>query len=69
MTFTNWLKQQKHRQDIVGDLARDAVEDETGPKGNAGYHVWERHLESKGAVQGALDALAEAWREFKGERG
>jgi hypothetical protein len=31
MTFTQWLKQQQDRRDSVGDLARDVVEDETGP--------------------------------------
>lgn len=67
MNFKQWLKRQTDRNDAVGDLARDVEEDWTAPHANAGYKPWKLHLESKGAAQAALDALAEAWREFGGK--
>ena len=60
-----YLKKQVDRQDdIVGDLALDAVEDEERPRANAGLQRWKQYLASKGAHPGAIDALEEAWREF-----
>jgi hypothetical protein len=64
MTFTEWLKSQQGRKDIIGDLARDTAADRHAPKGDARYAHWKEHLENKHAAPAAFRALAEAWREY-----
>lgn len=66
MTFYQWLMKQRHRDDPIGDLARDAKEDDCsfarGP--NVGYTKWETHLCVKMACSGAMEALEEAWTRY-----
>lgn len=64
MTFTDWLLTQKHRDDPVGDLARDAAQDPTWPKEETlDSHI--DHMESRGACAGAIEALAQTWDKYE----
>jgi hypothetical protein len=63
MGFTQWLRQQVERNDIVGDLASDAQQDtRRKPRTRAG---WERFLTNAGACSGAHEALRVAWGEYE----
>lgn len=71
--FTRWLLRQKHRNDRVGDLARDAEADilndiddthtwiSVEPKTHKAY---KEYLEDHGACAGALEALDQAYDEY-----
>jgi len=67
MTFYQWLRKQKSRNDPVGDLARDAIRDRginpSGTKPNS-YKGWKMHLERCGACDGAIEALERAYLEY-----
>lgn len=69
MLFTEWLKNQRDRQDPVGDLARDVAEDaRTGclPGGAAGWPLVTAHLMADHEMcEGARDALDAALREYQ----
>jgi hypothetical protein len=56
-TFKEWLKQQRKRQDAVGDLARDVQQDSGLPRGNAGIEDWRIHLEDRGACYDAMQNI------------
>jgi hypothetical protein len=58
-TFWQWLKEQKRRDDLVGDLARDAAHDPACKRNTLSW--WEDHLNRLGACPGAKDALLDAW--------
>jgi uncharacterized protein YozE (UPF0346 family) len=66
MTFFRWLLQQRHRQDAVGDLARDAGRDPSFGRRSRTPQSTERHLTGQGACDGAIRAAAAAWVEFRG---
>lgn len=67
--FKVWLKRQKHRNDPVGDLARDAMRDRHWPPG-AKLSRLEGYLGERGACKEAHEALYRAWREWQAnERG
>lgn len=61
-SFLAWLKTQAKRDDLVGDLARDAVRDPRAPSGRATKGQWRDHL---GGSQHLASALSEAWAEFQ----
>lgn len=63
MNFNQWLFNQRHRDDPVGDLAGDASRDKRWP---TGQRIQERYMSSVNvrACQEAKDALLEAWREY-----
>ena len=64
--FTTWLRQHAHRNDPVGDVARDHVEDSCAPEGGPALlrgHITRKHH----ACDGALDALNEAELEWARE--
>jgi hypothetical protein len=63
MPFTNWLLQQTYRDDIVGDLARDASMDTTRPQN--GIRRWRHHLIVIRESDLAHLALERAWEEYK----
>lgn len=63
-TFYGWLGKQTARDDRVGDLARDAMEDTSSPK-RAGIAGWRAHLRKVHACPAALETLEIAWREFR----
>lgn len=63
MLFTDWLMKQQYRDDMVGDLARDANLDTAKPRN--GIRVWKQHLTAMRANELAFLALERAWEEFK----
>ncbi|MGH8497374.1 MAG: YozE family protein [Methylococcales bacterium] len=63
--FSLWLKQQTGRDDPIGDLAGDMEADGTYPQASDSIKVLRTHLVQKHACPEALQALAEAWDEFK----
>jgi uncharacterized protein YozE (UPF0346 family) len=67
LTFQQWLQQQRHRPDPVGDLAKDAAHDHTKPSGPTTIDAWRRYLVRRGASLQAQRALARAWREYEKE--
>lgn len=64
MSFTKWLLGQQKRQDAIGDLARDAKQDKTWPRGDRGLSEYAQHLAIRGACDGARDTLLLAWEEW-----
>lgn len=64
-TFIQWLKTQKKRDDPIGDLARDVVDDSCAPKAGSFYDL-KRHLVNKHDVydEMVLGALVEAHKEY-----
>jgi uncharacterized protein YozE (UPF0346 family) len=66
MTFWQWLKNQRKRQDPIGDLARYARTDKGFPRrGDEKAH--RDYLESLPACPGALKAMGRAWNEYRVE--
>lgn len=64
--FHRWLEGQKGRDDIVGDVAGDILSDRSFPRGSRELKVLKDHLEQRGAVPEAVEALDVAWAEFAG---
>lgn len=60
-SFYTWLKQQKHRDDPVGDLAKDT---KSGLKPENTLEWWGIHLMYHNASREALLALRDAWKEY-----
>lgn len=69
-TFYQWLtsKENRNRNSIVGDLARDAYKDEGFIAHSHGIRVLRRYLKCIGACSGCMDALDAAYMEFKAYR-
>ena len=72
-TFKAWLRQQRYRNDPVGDLARDAClrpyptdprQPFYGTPGQQDYARWRGYLGVMGACAGAEAALDRAYTEF-----
>jgi len=61
MTFMTWLSQQIDRDDPVGDLARDARDDDKAPRSVGAF---ERYIQRVGCL-GAQKACAGAIREWR----
>jgi uncharacterized protein YozE (UPF0346 family) len=71
--FVKWVTKQRDRNDPIGDLAKDVVQDirEKESHGHAyptTYKQLREHLINSNACDGALRAFDEAWDEYK-ERG
>ena len=66
VTFSDWLKLLQWREDGVGDMARRVAAGDDAPPGHAAFVDWRRYLEGRGAGPGELEALLEAWLEFRG---
>jgi hypothetical protein len=66
-TFTTFLKAQKHRQDPVGELARDWSKDvhNSKPRGAYKWKTLEGYLLGRGAVQNCISAAKLAWDEWQ----
>ncbi len=63
--FHQWLDQQKHREDPVGDLAYDILHDKYFPIETSTLPAVRRYLSKYLASRKVLAALKEAWREFE----
>jgi hypothetical protein len=63
MLFTDWLLKQDYRDDMIGDLAKDASMDMNRPKN--GIRVWNQHLRAMRANDLAFLALERAYEEYK----
>jgi hypothetical protein len=69
MTFVEWLANQTRRRDVIGDLARDTRRDgDWPPPGKVSRSKLRAHLEARGAITEALDALDAAWDEWDADR-
>jgi hypothetical protein len=76
MTFYEWLTRQKRRDDRVGDLARDAVQER---RENRMLHEhtrtantlegWMEHLEERGACDAAVHTLEISFHEYQKAQG
>jgi uncharacterized protein YozE (UPF0346 family) len=64
--FTAWLFRQRHRDDPIGDLARDAFHDSDWPRRATRFDEFERCLDKADACQEAQRALLRAWGEWDG---
>lgn len=63
MLFSKWLLNQQHRDDPIGDLARDVVADRNWPSaGNLDSYL--DYLADMHAAAIAIDVLEKAWREY-----
>ncbi|MCL2139363.1 MAG: sterile alpha motif-like domain-containing protein [Treponema sp.] len=62
--FYQWLKKQKERPDQVGDLARDALLDDTFPKEANTQKRLMSYFEKRKASDLAIASLQLAWDEF-----
>jgi uncharacterized protein YozE (UPF0346 family) len=47
MSFKTWLLRQQHRDDPVGDLARDVAQDKHFPRRNAKLRTLVRYLDEQ----------------------
>ena len=63
--FYIWLKKQKERDDPIGDLAKDALEDESFPIETDSLKRIRTHLFNIHACDEAIQALSEAFDEYK----
>jgi hypothetical protein len=63
-TFMEWLVRQAYRDDAVGDIARDLMEDPQTLWGVEKLADFRAYLMSFNASQQALAALDQAWREW-----
>jgi hypothetical protein len=63
--FKAWLRTQVRREDKVGDLSRDAIQDRCWPRGRAPLQHLERHLEKHGAIPEAIEALNVVFSEWE----
>jgi len=63
--FYSWLKRQQDRDDPIGDLASDVGRDGTYPQAIDSFKVLRAYLMKKHAEPEALQALEDAWEEFK----
>jgi hypothetical protein len=59
--FSRWLFKQKELDTPIGDLARDAIEDETWPRKAKRFLDFWLYLESVNVSEGCLRTLKEAW--------
>ena len=64
-TFLGWLRRQAKRDDPIGDLAKDTIEDRRRPRGLTPESLYNRMVDV-GACEQAFQALVDARREFAG---
>lgn len=62
-TFLGWLRRQARRDDPIGDLAKDTINDRRRPRGLTPDSLYDRMVDA-GACEQAFDALVEARLEF-----
>lgn len=66
--FYRWLKRQADRDDPIGDLASDVMQDKEAPTIPGNQTAWLKHLELRRAHRDAITAFKEAWKEYKSAR-
>ena len=64
LTFWCWLSRQRRRADPVGDLARDAWQDETFPRRARRLDTLDAYLGRVGACDGTHRSLRRAFGEY-----
>ena len=66
-SFAAWLRDQRMRDDPVGDLARDAADDPQWPKAPRSLQRLLAYIEASpgGDCTGALESCRRAWAEFR----
>ena len=67
MSFYHWILEQTHRNDPIGDLAKDIELDFTETKVKRKPRTldqWEAHLGCRGCSYVALVTLEEAYKEY-----
>ena len=62
--FTDWLSEQRDRDDPIGDLARDMLDDSYWPSTCESLSGLLTYLAHRGACEGAIRALTQAWGRF-----
>lgn len=62
-TFKKWLRSQRHRQDAVGDFARDWCADPDAPPVRLHRQI-ERYLNERGVEEKVQEAARRAWVEW-----
>ena len=67
-SFAAWLRNQRRRDDPVGDLARNAAADRHWPKAARSLPRLLDYLAGRGACPGAVEACRRAWAKFRAER-
>jgi hypothetical protein len=65
--FSKWLLRQENRDDVIGDLARDAMNDETWCRNGARFYDFWAYLNRLYVDYKVLEILADAWREYTEE--
>jgi len=64
-TFYQWIRYQVNRDDMVGDLARDAVRDKKIPKYvKTSHKKIENYLNSINTDNNLIDSFRSAWEEY-----
>ena len=63
MEFIQWLKKQVDRNDSIGDLARELMDDRRARRFKS-YARFRTYLEEKDACDGAIYACEDAYKEF-----
>lgn len=63
LTFYNWLILQTKRNDPIGDLARDVVQDESSP-GNVSISQWRSYMRYATSYAPAMQAFEQAVKEY-----
>ena len=64
-SFYTWMKQFKHDDNPIGDLARDMCCDKDFPRHSVCHKHIKDYLEARNACWGALDAFEEAFEKYK----
>jgi hypothetical protein len=66
MTFYHWLLNRSSEDSPIGDLACEVSQEKTAKEIRfRSKRSSMRYLKSKGACEGALRALKEAWKQFE----
>jgi len=64
-TFYQWMRLQKNRNDMIGDLAKDILMDNDFPKYiRSSYMKIEKYLELKNASNNVINSFKIAWEEY-----
>lgn len=66
--FSNWLFSRKNEDSIIGDIARDAVNDDMWPRKASNFIDFWKYLISVNVSDRYLEILCEAWFSYSGEK-